>query len=224
MVEWTCWKNWKTEVLLCLWQGESDVWRGQELDVTPSHACLLAAISGDEISGSSIVELTTIHKIYLIRYSCIAPLRYSTDTAGISISKFTAYAMNNESSVLNRGVTVWSFLIKFPTENPGAHAFPMTWRVLSLLSNCAHTSIYSILANRILYFVWYTTKYFQVMSNDWFLHSEFIRVLSIKLCPVLQFVMDCSLPTRRQSFLIAFCLNNLYFTWKEINFFWVSYY
>jgi hypothetical protein len=28
--------------------------------------------------------------------------------------------------------------------------------------------------------------------------------------------MGCSLPSRPQSFLIGFCLNNLYFTWKEI--------
>ena len=30
--------------------------------------------------------------------------------------------------------------------------------------------------------------------------------------------MGCSLPSRPLSFLIALCLNNLYFTWKEIKF------
>jgi hypothetical protein len=72
----------------------------------PTHACLMVAISGYEISGSSIVELTTTSKLHLIPYPCIAPLKYSTDTAGISISKFTAYALNNEFSVLNRDLTV----------------------------------------------------------------------------------------------------------------------
>jgi len=151
----------------------------------PSHSCLMVVIWDVEISGSSIIELTTTCKLHLISYSCIAPLKYSTDTAGISISKFTAYALNNEFSVNNRVLTVWSFLITFPTDNLGPHALPVPRRVLSLLSNCAHTSIYSNLVNRILYFVWYRTKYFQLMSNDWSLHSEFIRVLSIKLYPVL---------------------------------------
>ena len=85
--------------------------------------------------------------------SCSAPLQYSADTAGISISKFTDYALNNESSVLNRGLAVWSFLITFPTDNPGSHALPIPWRALSLRFNFAHTSIYSILVNRILYCV-----------------------------------------------------------------------
>jgi hypothetical protein len=72
----------------------------------PPHACLMLAISGAEISGSSIIELTTTCKLHLITYICIAPQQYSTDTAGISISKFTAYTLNNESSVLRRGLTV----------------------------------------------------------------------------------------------------------------------
>ena len=81
-------------------------WRGLELDVMPSHVCLMVTICGAEISGSSIPKLTTTCKLHLITYSCSAPLQYSTDTARISISKFTACALDNESSILNRGLVV----------------------------------------------------------------------------------------------------------------------
>ena len=84
---------------------------------------LMVTISGAEISGSSIVQLTTTRKLHLISYSCIAPLHYSTDPAGMSISKLTADALNNQSSILSSGLTVWSFLITFSTDNPGACSF-----------------------------------------------------------------------------------------------------
>jgi hypothetical protein len=68
--------------------------------------CLMVVISGVDISGSSILQLTTTRKLHLISYSCIALLHYTTDPAGMSIRKLTADALNNRSSVLNRGLTL----------------------------------------------------------------------------------------------------------------------
>ena len=94
LVERTCRNNWNTEALACLLEDESDGLRGEVLDALPSGVCvcvcvcvcvwLMVTISGAEISGSSIVQLTTTRKLHLISYSCIAPLHYSTDPAGMS--------------------------------------------------------------------------------------------------------------------------------------------
>jgi hypothetical protein len=48
----------------------------------PSWACLIVVVRRAEISGSTTIALAMIRELHLISYSCIAPLQYSTVTAG----------------------------------------------------------------------------------------------------------------------------------------------